>query len=79
MQFVGVASQDDVQAMEQFIDRTGVEGFPNVNDESGDVWARYGVTYQPTFVFIAADGSTERFGALGQERIQQTIDDLFDS
>ena len=63
--------------MEQFLFRTGVEGFPNISDPDGDIWARYGVTYQPTFVFIAADGSTERFGAMGQARIQEAIDDLF--
>ena len=63
--------------MEQFISRTGVDGFPNINDESSEIWARYGVTYQPSFVFIAADGSTERFGSLGQASIQQAIDDLF--
>ena len=63
--------------MEQFISLTGVDGFPNINDESSEIWARYGVTYQPTFVFIAADGSTERFGSLGQASIQEAIDDLF--
>ena len=77
MTFVGVASRDSEDAMRAFVDARGVGAFPHVNDVDGAIWRDYGVSYQPSFVFIAADGSTESFGALDQAEIQDVIDRLF--
>ncbi len=78
MQFIGVAALDSESAMQSFVSSTGVEGvFPNVNDENGDIWARYGITYQPAFVFLSAEGERETFASLGFDDIQRHIDELF--
>ena len=75
--FVGVAGRDSEDAMRDFVDSLGVGGFPQVNDADGTVWRRYEVTYQPTFVFVSANGSTETFGSMGLSEIQEQIDWLF--
>ena len=63
--------------MQAFIDATGVDGFPHVNDEDGTIWRDYGVNYQPAFAFVSASGAVESFGALDQSEIQDNIDALF--
>ena len=63
--------------MQQFIDAFGVDGFPHVNDADGTVWRDYGITYQPSFAFVAADGSIETFGALGEDALRDAIDRIF--
>ncbi len=77
MTFLGIAALDSEAAMASFVDATGVGVFPNVNDENGDIWARYGISYQPAFVFVSADGSSETFASLGESDLQGQIDRLF--
>jgi peroxiredoxin len=55
--FVGVASRSDVGAMEGFVSRYGLN-FTNLNDADGSIWARYGVPWQPAYVFYKSDGSS---------------------
>ena len=64
--------------MQSFVAATGVKDvFPNINDEEGDIWARYGIGYQPAFVFLGANGETGTFGSLGETDIQNRIDSIF--
>lgn len=58
--FVGVAAQDDVDAMRAFAKRYGIDAFTNLNDANGAVWARFEVPAQPAFAFISASGKVER-------------------
>ena len=51
--------------MIDFIDRHGLS-FPSMDDRTGAVFARYGVPFQPAWVFI--DGSGER------TRVQGSLD-----
>lgn len=57
--FVGVAANDTVSAMQDFVGKYGTDSFTNLNDERAAVWAKFGVTYQPAYAFIAADGQVE--------------------
>lgn len=57
--FVGVAAQDEVAAMQGFVDTYHLEGFTHLADTDAVVWARFGVTYQPAFAFIDADGEVD--------------------
>ncbi len=57
--FVGVAARDDVSARKSFATKYGIDDFTNLNDANAAVWARFGVTYQPAFAFIGADGSVD--------------------
>jgi thiol-disulfide isomerase/thioredoxin len=57
--FVGVAAQDEVSAMKDFVDRFDLGGFPHLADTDAVVWQRFGVTYQPAYAFISSDGTIE--------------------
>jgi thiol-disulfide isomerase/thioredoxin len=58
-QFVGVAAQDQVPAMQDFVDRFGLGSFPHIADVEADVWKRFGVTYQPAYAFVSSTGEVE--------------------
>jgi len=75
--FVGVAARDEEDAMQAFIADLGVGAFPHVNDQPGAIWAQYGISTQPSFVFIDAEGNESRFASLGRSGLQEKIDDLF--
>ena len=57
--FVGVAAQDEVPAMQEFVDKYSVGGFTHLADTDAAVWARFGITYQPAYAFVGSDGSID--------------------
>jgi thiol-disulfide isomerase/thioredoxin len=57
--FVGVAAQDEVPAMRDFVDRFDLGSFPHLADTDAAVWRRFGVTYQSAYAFISSDGTVE--------------------
>lgn len=75
--FIGVAAQDSESAMVSFVDNLGVDVFDHINDGDGQIWARYGIGYQPAFVLITAGGSSETYASLGESTLQGHIDRLF--
>lgn len=78
--FVGVAGLGETDAMEQFVDDTGVTGFEHVIDADGSIWNGFGVVSQPSYVFVDADGETETVvGALGAEGLEDASRALIDS
>lgn len=56
--FVGVSAQDQVPAMQAFIDKYAL-GFTNIADVDGAIWQRFGVTAQPVLAFLGRDGSID--------------------
>lgn len=77
MQFVGVASRDDEAAMQDFVDKHGLSGFPNISDEAGEVWERFGVFDQPAWVFATASGDYEVvFGRIPEDELRERLDGL---
>ncbi|BDB43543.1 MULTISPECIES: redoxin domain-containing protein [Mycobacterium] len=55
--FVGIAAHSDVGQMQGFVSKYGLN-FTNLNDADGAIWARYGVPWQPAWVFYRPDGSS---------------------
>jgi hypothetical protein len=48
--------------------------FPQISDAPGDVFDRFGVSYQPALVVVKTDGSTESVaGAVDAELLAQII------
>ena len=77
VQFVGVASRDDEAAMQDFVDRHELSGFPHISDEAGEVWERFGVVGQPAWVFATASGDYEVvFGAIPEDELREKLDAL---
>ncbi|EHB56046.1 Redoxin domain protein [Mycolicibacterium rhodesiae JS60] len=54
--FVGVAALDQQPAMHEFVTKYDLGFFTNIADVDGAVWQRFGVTAQPAFAFVHADG-----------------------
>ncbi|HEX6257755.1 MAG TPA: hypothetical protein VFZ70_18240 [Euzebyales bacterium] len=75
---IGVASRDQVPAMQEFVARHGLEDMVNVADVEGEIWQRFGVVAQPAWVFLDAEtGEGERvLGALSREDLEQRLDAL---
>lgn len=73
--FVGVAAQDNVDAMQRFAERYGIDSFTNLNDENGEVWAKFKVPAQPAFAFISASGKVERVnGTVTEQEILRWLE-----
>lgn len=72
-----MAGRADAGDIDAFIGEFGLDGFPHTVDASGELWARYGVTGQPAWVFIDAAGSAEVVaGGLGGDAIAARIEAL---
>ncbi|XMN11770.1 redoxin domain-containing protein (plasmid) [Streptomyces griseobrunneus] len=61
---VGVAGLDKNAAMKDFVADTGTDGFPQLSDETGEVWKRFEVTEQSRYVILDKDGETVYEGVL---------------
>jgi thiol-disulfide isomerase/thioredoxin len=57
--FVGVAAQDELPAMQEFVQNHDLGSFRHLADTDAAVWQRFGVTYQPAYAFISSDGTIE--------------------
>ncbi len=54
--FVGVASASQPPAMREFVEKYSLQHMTQLADTDGTVWKKFGVTQQPAFAFLTADG-----------------------
>ena len=74
--FVGVAWAGSEESMNDFIARHGLT-FASVNDSRGEIFASYGVSGQPAWVFVSASGdATRRLGTLSEDQLAVAIDEI---
>jgi thiol-disulfide isomerase/thioredoxin len=72
--FVGVAALDHVPAMQQFVRRFGLGGFPHIADTDTAVWKRFGVVAQPAYAFISRDGTVEVVpGEMSEQELRERV------
>lgn len=77
MNFVGVAGRDDLESINEFITTLGVASFDHAVDDDGTLWRSYGITTQPSFIFIDDSGEmTTHVGALGIEGLSNQLSAL---
>lgn len=62
MRFIGVPSLADVDDIQDFVDDSGVAGIAHIPDLKRELWARFGVFQQRTYVLINDDGTTTTRG-----------------
>jgi len=70
---VGVAGLDKAAAMPEFIRLAKVEAIPHLSDEPGDVWKRFGITAQSTFVLIDVQGTVTFRGRLDADDVPDRV------
>ena len=56
--FVGVPGRDSDAAHQGFVDEHDLDDLTHVVDEDGSLWARFGINYQPAWVFVDEDGTS---------------------
>ncbi|WP_419839998.1 TlpA family protein disulfide reductase [Candidatus Poriferisodalis sp.] len=59
---MGVPGGDSQDSYRNFVSKHQLGDIPQVANEDGDLWGKLGVSYQPRWVLIRADGSVERGG-----------------
>jgi hypothetical protein len=76
--FLGIGGQDEVEAMREFVERTGTDGFTHLVDEDGALWRRFGADIRSSFLFIDDDGTSVRtgYGEMDEERLRAMVADL---
>jgi peroxiredoxin len=79
VQVVGVAWLGSQGAMQAFEDRHGLT-FPSLDDQTGELFARFGVPGQPAWVFVSPDGSVDRVvGAVREDALVARFEELASS
>lgn len=79
MEFIGVPGNDSTENMRSFVDEFGL-GFPQAVTEDGSLWARFGVAYQPAWVFVDDSGETTVVPyELEKADLERTLDELIAS
>ncbi|MBA0124435.1 redoxin domain-containing protein [Haloechinothrix sp. YIM 98757] len=75
--FVGVAADDDVSAMRDFVTDYELGTFEHINDADREVWTAFGVTRQPAYAFVDASGEVDVVrGTVGEDELDQRLSDL---
>ena len=76
MQIIGVAWNGSDQSMQDFISKHQIT-FANIKDNDGLVFAQFDVAYQPAWVFIRQDGSSEtNLGAMDELTLTAMLNKL---
>ncbi len=74
MTFVGVAGRAELAEINDFISTLGVSSFDHAVDGDGALWSSYGITSQPSFIFIDDSGeTTTHLGAMGFDGLSERL------
>ena len=60
--FLGVPGLSDAESHREFVNDQGVGAIQHVDDDTQELWTRFGVTRQRTYVYINDDGTFEQAG-----------------
>ena len=73
MQFVGVAWYGDDASFQAFVDKHSLT-FPQISDDPGEVFSRFGVPYQPAMAIIDAAGTVKvSLGAVEESTLDAAL------
>lgn len=66
VRIIGIPGLSNPESMENFISSNGVGSIDHLDDPDGELWDRFGVTEQRTYVFVNDDGATRKgtYGSL---------------
>jgi len=70
----GLGSGDD--AMRRFAQDTGIQGFPHLADDAGEVWQRFEVVSQEHYVLLDSTGTVVHNGPLSQTDLRERVAEL---
>lgn len=63
--------------MATFVEEFGLGNFEHIVDPNGEVWSLFGITAQPSYVFLNDDGAMSRqIGSLEPEAFAEVLHQL---
>ena len=71
--FIGVPGLSDISNARGFVDGTGSQSIPAIDDNGGEIWDRFDVRAQRTYVYINDDGT---FRQAGYGNLENDVRDL---
>ncbi len=76
VRIIGVAWNGSEQSMQEFVAKHQLT-FGNIKDNDGLVFAQFDVAYQPAWVFIQQDGTSEtNLGAMDEVALSKMLNKL---
>lgn len=77
--FIGIPGHDSVEAHQAFVDEHDLNDIAHaVDDDQASLWSRYGVSYQPAWVFIDDGGDVEVVAGGLYDGLEARVQDLVD-
>lgn len=73
---LGVAGLDDLDNMQPFVDRTKTGPITHLGDPTGEIWRRFKVTQQSTYVLLDSTGKVTFSGVLGGDDLRDKVAEL---
>lgn len=64
------------EQMQEFVDDTGTGGFTHLQGKDGELWTRFGVTSQSTYVLIDAEGEIVDTGSFSEDELNEKVGEL---
>ena len=65
--------RDSVNNMQPFVDRTNTGTLTHLADPTGEIWRRFEVTQQSTYVLLDATGQVTFSGVLGGDDLRRQV------
>ena len=76
VRIIGVAWNGSEESMQEFVTKHQLT-FANIKDNDGLVFAQFDVAYQPAWVFIRQDGTSEtNVGAMDEVTLTEMLEKL---
>jgi len=76
---VGIAGLAPGADFGEFVEYTGTGAITHLNDETGELWPRFGATGRSTFLFVNDDGTIldrTEYGDMDEERLTEEVERL---
>jgi thiol-disulfide isomerase/thioredoxin len=73
---VGVGGLDEASAMQGFVDDTSTGELTHLSDPDGQIWQKFGVETQYTYVLIDASGEVTHTGPLQRQELLDRVGQL---
>ncbi|MGH1489502.1 MAG: hypothetical protein ACRBK7_08945 [Acidimicrobiales bacterium] len=73
VRIIGIPGLSNVDSMQNFVSRNGVESIDHLVDPDGELWERFGVQQQRTYVYVNDDGTTR---TVGYGSLSSDVEDL---
>jgi thiol-disulfide isomerase/thioredoxin len=70
---LGVAGLDKLENMQPFVDRTKTGQITHVGDPKGEIWRRFEITQQSTYVLLDASGEVSFTGILSGQELHDKV------